>query len=128
MLGLSAALCPSGVVQRRNLPPQPRGLLLGGGASARGGGPDQLWPRRPGLGRVMGGEADRQGGHHPGLPQRYPHDLLTSLISCFPIMESRKSGIWILTLLFLRVQVCRGHWWRVRALRWGLHMFLWETV
>lgn len=65
-----------GVVQRGNLSPQSWGLFVGGGASPRGGGPDQLWPRGSGLGGVVGGAVHCQGGHQPRLPQRYTSSLV----------------------------------------------------
>lgn len=41
---------------------------MGGGASTWRGGPDQLWPSRPGLGCALGGAAHCQGGHKQRLP------------------------------------------------------------
>lgn len=49
---------------------------MGGGVSPRGGSPDQLWPRGPGMGGAVGGAAHCQGGHWPRLPQRYTSSLM----------------------------------------------------
>lgn len=55
---------------------------MGGGASPRGGGPDQLRPRGPSLGRAVGGATHCQGGHWPRLPQRYTNSLVGCVCVC----------------------------------------------
>lgn len=90
---------------------------MGGVASTWRGGPDQLWPGRPGVGCALGGAAHCQGGHKQRLPYRYrwAHWREDDACMCECVC------LLVLRLICPAIQVPRGQWWSLPALMWELH-------